>query len=986
MSKKTFKVNGIEVSPLEYLSIAATKDVAFHFSEAGEDINVIKLFNKKTNGFYIDVGAFRPKKYSNTYLLHLLYGWNGINVDASTEAIELFKNDRPNDINIQAAIGDEKREATYYKFKEKTINTISEDNLKRQLDRGKEIIGEEIINVRTLESIFSEYVGEGKEIDLLNVDIEGEDLKALKSNDWNKYRPLMILIEDYSLKSDGIGNSDIYTYLNGVGYKLCSHTFQTSIYVSNEFQQNLSNTPNNTSLERENFYVDSNTIDDRALSLVKAHPEWNRNSKQIKKIKNQLDESIEENLVCKAEIRHLENKNNKDNSLYESRMESFKLELEKMHQQILDITNDKESIERKYNSIIESRSWRILTPFRNMIDFIKYKLGLKRESNTKTAVKVANNEQKATKKKHNKKMRVYILEKKLWGGFSTYALKDLNKIKHSEDSSTQEKCKAAWALMRWTYANGDFKGALDNIDYINQLDPEKKDSLGRIIVKVKCLMQLNKMDEAKSILQQTIDEKGYVADLCLGMANTTKDDNNKLKWINTIFHNTGYAPVIKKNEHEPLTLSNITTVLSKKNQEIPSMNDQIKKVSVIIPAYNAEDMIGITLEGLLAQSWRNIEIVIVDDCSTDNTCDVISSYAEKDKRVKLFKKENNEGAYAARNTALQHVTGDFITIHDSDDWSHPQKIESQVRALINAPDCVAVVSYWSRVLEDMTFMGPWFPKGTYFERNLSSLLFNRSVITKIGGWDEVRVTGDTEFLWRIQSVYGKESVLTHEPNVPLSFSLTSETSLTRSKATHVRTVKFGLRRVYREGANWWHTNSPPSKLYIDPKDHGRKFPAPIIMYHSRPDERNYDVIFVSDFSYEDEYFESTFYSIKGALTILGKKVGIIHWPRYDLTQDEQLSQRIYQLANDENLDIIVPGEEVSSDLVVVGNPLILKYKIDDSPIIKTEKVEVILRKSRESFEKENVTFNTMIANENLRSVFGHEGQWLTSSSLDKEKV
>src|SRR5690606_27365364 len=111
---------------------------------------------------------------------------------------------------------------------------------------------------------------------------------------------------------------------------------------------------------------------------------------------------------------------------------------------------------------------------------------------------------------------------------------------------------------------------------------------------------------------------------------------------------------------------------------------------IIIPAYNAGETIHISISSLLKQTWSNLEIVVVDDCSTDNTAEVVEQFASQDSRVKLLRKEVNGGAYPARNLGLTYVTGDFILVHDSDDWSHPQKIEIQMAELKANPDAVAV--------------------------------------------------------------------------------------------------------------------------------------------------------------------------------------------------------------------------------------------------------------------------------------------------------
>lgn len=208
-------------------------DIQIHTGQSGEDIVLQRIFHGKKNGFYVDIGSFNPVKYSNTFLLHELFGWRGINIDASSKAIELFNEVRPDDINIHTAIADEEqKEMKLYKFDRPARNTLSEDNLKRQIDKGgAEVIGEEIVTANRLDYILSKHMPEGTNIDLMNVDIEGFDIDALKTNDWNRFRPSVILVEDYSIDLASSEKSEIYNFLSSKSYKLQSHCFDTSIYT-----------------------------------------------------------------------------------------------------------------------------------------------------------------------------------------------------------------------------------------------------------------------------------------------------------------------------------------------------------------------------------------------------------------------------------------------------------------------------------------------------------------------------------------------------------------------------------------------------------------------------------------------------------------------------------------------------------------------------------------------------------------------------------
>lgn len=106
------------------------------------------------------------------------------------------------------------------------------------------------------------------------------------------------------------------------------------------------------------------------------------------------------------------------------------------------------------------------------------------------------------------------------------------------------------------------------------------------------------------------------------------------------------------------------------------------KVSIIMPNYNCEKYIEETINSVLAQTYENWELLVVDDCSTDKSVEIIKSYCEKDERIKLFINEKNSGAAASRNWALREATGKWIAFLDSDDLWLPEKLGKQLSFMI----------------------------------------------------------------------------------------------------------------------------------------------------------------------------------------------------------------------------------------------------------------------------------------------------------------
>ena len=122
------------------------------------------------------------------------------------------------------------------------------------------------------------------------------------------------------------------------------------------------------------------------------------------------------------------------------------------------------------------------------------------------------------------------------------------------------------------------------------------------------------------------------------------------------------------------------------------------KVSVITPSYNSERYISETIKSVQSQTYQNWEMIIVDDCSTDSTCEIVSEFAQKDARIRLLRQERNSGAGAARTRAMRESTGRFIAYLDADDIWKPDKIERQMSFMLERKCGFSCTSY--EVIDD----------------------------------------------------------------------------------------------------------------------------------------------------------------------------------------------------------------------------------------------------------------------------------------------
>jgi FkbM family methyltransferase len=204
------------------------------FSQEGEDLLLARIFGEK-NGFFIDVGAHHPIRFSNTYLFYLK-GWRGINIDAMSGSMKAFDSLRPEDINIECSVSDKIEELKFYEFNEPALNTFSEmEAIKKDGLSHFKIVNTKLLQTDTLANILPKYLKEGQTIDFLNIDVEGLDLQVLKSMDWDKYRPKVILVEDLTHNLEfSSENRLVKTYLQQMGYELFAKTFNTLFFKLSE--------------------------------------------------------------------------------------------------------------------------------------------------------------------------------------------------------------------------------------------------------------------------------------------------------------------------------------------------------------------------------------------------------------------------------------------------------------------------------------------------------------------------------------------------------------------------------------------------------------------------------------------------------------------------------------------------------------------------------------------------------------------------------
>jgi FkbM family methyltransferase len=205
------------------------------YSQQGEDMILKTIFQDYQSGFYVDVGAHHPTRFSNTYFFYLS-GWRGLNIDAMPGSMDPFRRLRPGDINLEYAVASGRHTLTYYMFNEPAVNGFSPELSRSRDDGGQfKIIGERVIETRTLAEIFESHLPQGQSIDFLTVDVEGLDLDVLRSNDWERFRPSIVLAEDLDrFLINQLDGSSVVQLLGSYGYRPCAKAVHTLVFVAED--------------------------------------------------------------------------------------------------------------------------------------------------------------------------------------------------------------------------------------------------------------------------------------------------------------------------------------------------------------------------------------------------------------------------------------------------------------------------------------------------------------------------------------------------------------------------------------------------------------------------------------------------------------------------------------------------------------------------------------------------------------------------------
>lgn len=204
------------------------------YSQEGEDVVINSYLKNIKKGFYVDVGAHHPFRFSNTYMFYKK-GWRGINIDATPGSMEIFNKYRPRDINLEVPVSNDHKEIDYYTFEESALNSFSQ-KLSKWRDANTNYKIKKVIKLKPkkLFEILDEKMPKHTHINFMSIDVEGFEYEVLTSNNWKKYRPSFLLIEVLRKDLGGFKVDRLGVFLKKQNYKLIDRIGRTSLFKNNE--------------------------------------------------------------------------------------------------------------------------------------------------------------------------------------------------------------------------------------------------------------------------------------------------------------------------------------------------------------------------------------------------------------------------------------------------------------------------------------------------------------------------------------------------------------------------------------------------------------------------------------------------------------------------------------------------------------------------------------------------------------------------------
>jgi len=440
-----------------------------------------------------------------------------------------------------------------------------------------------------------------------------------------------------------------------------------------------------------------------------------------------------------------------------------------------------------------------------------------------------------------------------------------------------------------------------------------------------------------------------------------------LKRLNAEVFGPRVAPIRFSSRPQGSPLDSLTVA---KDEAQPGTSKlQGPKVTVVMSAFQPDEHIFSAVRSTLAQTYGNLELLVIDDCSGDYYDDVLAEVAALDPRVRVLRQPENGGTYRIRNRAMDEATGELITFQDSDDWMHPQRIELQVANLIYHPDAVGNISLSTRLTDRL--------EAVESARRLRigicepSLMFWRiKVRDKIGYFDHVRKSGDSEFRKRMNKAFDVDCPVVH-PFQILTIQRADNGGLTQGDLGFRWITEF--RTHYRDSYLYWHNKLGKAQAWHVPRTGTNQFYAPrgvTMLGADARAKRSFDLVLACNMR-DNENVRATLARYQEALAE-GNSVAFLQLNNiYPRSLARSIAAPILDLLNSGKAELVYPRDHIVAKRVEVLAPSSWLMSHDGTEFAwEVEDLAMVdLSQAREQFVPEGATIKEDLR-VSLRRSFG----------------
>lgn len=393
-------------------------------------------------------------------------------------------------------------------------------------------------------------------------------------------------------------------------------------------------------------------------------------------------------------------------------------------------------------------------------------------------------------------------------------------------------------------------------------------------------------------------------------------------------------------------------------------------VSVIVTTFNPGSVeLETSVRSILNQSYRNLEVIIIDDASGPEGQEIVNRVGAMDERVRVVHAPQNGGTYRARNLGLAIAEGDYATGQDDDDWSHPERIAEQVGFLeshdeavgcrISSVTCLPTLS---RVRVGYRPIGP----------NASSLMMRLETFLATGGFLQARKAADTELHRRVERMTGKAVI---DIEKPLAFVRIEADSLSRSDFRSG--WSHPARREFKFSYAHWHLSASLSDLATSEEN----APPVHVPRRFRIDSSTFpshlDVVFAGDWRQYGGPQRSMLEEIR-SLTTRGYLVGVLQLeaPRFMTKEQKPLTSHIQELINDGTVTEVLYDDPVQVDLLILRYPPILQFAPAEQTGLDVSRMVILANQAPSELDGSDVRYLVPDCTANARWMFTDDVVWV----------